>query len=57
MEFSGTIGVLWRRKYLTFTLLLLTLLGTVGAGAILPWTYNASATVTLLNSPASSAAT
>ena len=55
MEFSGTTGVLWRRKRLTFTLLLLTILGTVGAGVILPWTYKASATVTLLNSQRSSA--
>jgi hypothetical protein len=55
MEFSGTIGVLWRRKLLTLTLLLLTLLGTVGAGLLLPWTYQESATVTLLNSQRSSA--
>ena len=54
MDFNDSIDVLRRRKALTATLLLLTLLGTVGAGVALPWTYSASITETLLNSKASS---
>ena len=55
MDFGGSFDVLWRRKGLTFALLLLTLLGTACAGAILPWQYTASITETLLNSEQSSA--
>ncbi len=54
MDFGGSFGVLWRRKGLTFTLLILTLLGAACAGIILPWRYNASITETLLNSEGSS---
>lgn len=56
MDFSDSSGVLWRRKGLTFTLLLLTLMGTISAGVILPWTYKASVTETLINSKKSSQA-
>jgi hypothetical protein len=54
MDFSNSLGVLWRRKGLTFLLLLLTLAGAVGVGALLPWTYKESVTETLLNSQQSS---
>jgi capsular polysaccharide biosynthesis protein len=54
MDFDGSFGVLWRRKGLTFALLILTLVGTGFAGIILPWRYNASITETLLNSEGSS---
>lgn len=56
MDFSNSLGVLWRRKGLTFLLLLLTLAGAVGVGVLLPWTYKESATETLLNSQQSSQA-
>lgn len=52
----NSFSVLWRRKGLAFTLLILTLLGAVGAGIMLPWTYNASITETLLDSKQSSEA-
>ncbi len=54
MDLNSSIGVLWRRKGLTFTLLLFTFVGTIGAFVILPWTYKASVTETLLNSEESS---
>jgi len=54
MDSNGSLGVLWRRKGLTFTLLILTLLGAACAFVILPWKYNASITETLLNSEQSS---
>lgn len=54
MNSGGSFGVLWRRKGLTFALLILTLLGTACAGIILPWKYSASITETLLNSKGSS---
>ena len=54
MVFGDSFGVLWRRKGLTFALLILTLLGGACASAMLPWKYNASITETLLNSKGSS---
>lgn len=54
MNFGGSFGILWRRKGLTLSLLLLTLLGAACAGVILPWKYSASITETLLNSESSS---
>lgn len=54
MDFDGSFGVLWQRKGLTTALLILTLLGVVCAGVMLPSRYNASITVTLLNSASSS---
>jgi hypothetical protein len=54
MDFSNSLGVLWRRKGLTFLLLLLTLAGAAGVGVLLPWTYKESVTETLLNSQQSS---
>jgi hypothetical protein len=50
MNFSDSFSVLWRRKGLTLGLLILTLLGVGCAGIIVPWTYKASITATLLNS-------
>lgn len=54
MDFGGSFGVLWRRKGLTVTLLILTLLVSACAGVILPWKYSASITETLLDSESSS---
>jgi hypothetical protein len=56
MNFNGSFGVLWRRKGLTFTLLMLALLGAGYVGVTLPWTYSASITETLLDSKRSSEA-
>jgi len=56
MDFSNSFGVLRRRKGLTSVLLLLTLAGAAAVAVLLPWTYKASATETLLNSEQSSAA-
>jgi hypothetical protein len=56
MNSSDPFGVLWRRKGLTLALLILTLLCAGCAGIILPWTYKASITETLLDSKKSSAA-
>lgn len=53
---NDSIAVLRRRKGLTFALLLFTLIGTIGVGVMLPWTYQASVTETLLNSESSSQA-
>jgi hypothetical protein len=54
MDFGGSFGILWRRKGFTLALLMLTLLGAAYAGIRLPLKYNASITVTLLNSKESS---
>ncbi len=54
MDLSNSFGVLWRRKGLTSLLLLLTLAGAAGVAVLLPWTYKASVTETLLNSKQSS---
>lgn len=54
IDLTDTLNVLWRRKGLTFALLLLTLIGVAGAAVKLPWTYKASDTETLLNSESSS---
>ena len=54
MDSGGTFGILWRRKWFTLALLMLTLLGAAYAGIKLPLKYNASITATLLNSKESS---
>lgn len=54
MNSSGPFSVLWQRKGLTFALLVLTLLGVGAVAYILPWTYKASITETLLDSKQSS---
>jgi hypothetical protein len=54
MDFGNSFGVLWRRKGLTSLLLLLTLAGAAGVAVLLPWTYKASVTETLINSKQSS---
>lgn len=52
----NSFRVLWRRKVLTFVLLILTLGGVAYEGVRLPWSYSASVTETLLDSQQSSKA-
>lgn len=56
MDFRGALAVLWRRRVLTATLLLLTLGASAGVGVMLPWSYSASITEVLLNSTITSKA-
>jgi len=56
MDLTESLRVLGRHRILTTVLLLLTLVGTVGAAVVMPWSYSAKATVVLLNSKSASAA-
>jgi hypothetical protein len=57
MDLMESFRVLRRHRILTVVLLLLTLVGTVGAAVEMPWSYSSKATVVLLNSKNASAAT
>lgn len=54
MDFREAIHVMRQHWIVTCAILLLTLVGTMGAALELPWSYKASATVILLDSSASS---
>lgn len=56
MDLMESFRVFGRHRILTSVLLLLTLVGTVGAAIKMPWSYSAKATVVLLNSKSASAA-
>jgi hypothetical protein len=57
MDLMETFKILRKYRLLTSALLLLTLLGTVGAAVKLPWTYQSVAQTVLLNSNTASKAT
>lgn len=57
MDLMETFKILRKYRLLTSVLLLLTLLGTVGAAVKLPWTYQSVAQTVLLNSNTASKAT
>jgi capsular polysaccharide biosynthesis protein len=57
MDLMESFRTLRRRWVLTLVLLLLTLAGTVAAAVKLPWTYESTATVVLLNSKTASTST
>jgi capsular polysaccharide biosynthesis protein len=57
MDLMGSFRVLRRRWILTSALIILTLVGTAGAAVKLPWSYEATGTIVLLNSKSASAGT